>query len=117
MDFMKYRIKNMEAFKDGNVLGGKFLKPGEILEVSEQDMVKIVNSGGIVEVIETMIPNPKKISQIAAEVLEEMESKKTEAEAAKEAEDAQAKEKLYRAPVNETPKKRPGRPRKVTNAS
>lgn len=57
---MKLRIKNLENFKDGNVLGGKFIKAGEILIVDESDAVKIENSGGIIERIEMVIPNPLK---------------------------------------------------------
>lgn len=60
---MKLRIKNLENFKDGNVLGGRFLKAGEILIVEESDAVKIENSGGVIERIEKVIPNPLKAVQ------------------------------------------------------
>lgn len=56
----KLRIKMLEPFKDGNVLGGRFLKAGEILIVDESDAVKIENSGGLIEVVEQVIPNPLK---------------------------------------------------------
>lgn len=122
MDFMKYRVKNMEAFKDGTILGGRFLRPGEILEVSEQDFVKITNSGGILEVLETVIPNPLKsvepvevtIARLEQEIAEE------ETEKAKQAEESGAKEKTYRQEaedkkVEAAPKKKPGRkPKKVS---
>lgn len=55
---MKLRIKNLEPFKDGNVLGGRFLKVNEILVVDEMDADKIENSGGVIERIEMVIPNP-----------------------------------------------------------
>lgn len=110
MDFMKYRIKNMEPFKDGNVLGGKFLKPNEVIEVSESDLVKIRNSGGLVEVLEVLVPNPKKVDPVVEEILVEQEQAEVEQEQAKQAEVAQAKEEVVRA---ETPaKRRPGRPSK-----
>lgn len=57
---MKLRIKMLEAFKDGNVLGGRFLKTGEYLVVDEMDAQKIEQSGGLLEVVEKVIPNPLK---------------------------------------------------------
>ena len=118
MEFLRYRVKVMEAFKDGNILGGRFLKPGEILVISESDFVKITNSGGTLEVMESLIPNPKKE---APEVVETKLAQLAELEAqaaAKEAELAQAEAKLYRAEVDEKPvAKKRGRPKKVDNAS
>lgn len=120
MDFMKYRIKNMEAFKDGTVLGGRFLKPNEILEVTETDLVKIRNSGGVVEVLETMIPNPKKMNPVVAAIVEEQEVAEEEEAKAKNVEEEAAQEKTYRQDaedraVEAKPKRKAGRPRK--NAS
>ena len=118
MEFLRYKVKVMEAFKDGNILGGRFLRPGEILVVSESDFVKITNSGGILEIMESLIPNPKKEAPEVVEVklaqLAEIEAE----EKAKDAEIAQAEEKLYRAEdePQPAPKKR-GRPKKVSNAS
>lgn len=65
-----YRVKNMEPFKDGNVIGGRFLAAGEILVVSAIDMFKIRQSGGVLEELETLIPNPKKVEEVAPEVVE-----------------------------------------------
>lgn len=59
MEF-KYRVKNMEPFKDGNILGGRFLRPNEILVVTETEKTQIENSGGVLEVIDTLVPNPLK---------------------------------------------------------
>lgn len=64
---LKVRIKNMEPFKDGNILGGKFLKAGEVLVVSERDATLIQNSGGTIEVLERVIPNPLKALREARE--------------------------------------------------
>lgn len=55
-----YRVKNMETFKDGNVLNGRLIKAGEVLVVTELELHRIRQSGGVVEVVETLIPNPKK---------------------------------------------------------
>lgn len=114
MDFLKYRVKVMEGFKDGNVLEGRFLKPGEVLVVSEQDYTKIVNSGGILEIMDSLIPNPKKES---AEVVAQKElqiAEIEEEERNKEAEEKQASEVIFRQEAEDqkvAPKKR-GRPRK-----
>lgn len=105
MDFMKYRVKNMEAFKDGTILGGRFLKPGEILEVSEADYTKIVNSGGVLETLETVIPNPKKTVEAIGATLVKLEKEIIEEKAVEEAEDKKEVQ---------VQKKRPGRPRKVS---
>jgi hypothetical protein len=104
----------MENFKDGNILGGKFLKAEGIYIVTEQEFAQITNSGGTLEILDTLVPNPKK------ELPEVVEAKALQAEAeveeelAKEAEVAQAKEKTFRA-SDEQPKRKAGRPKK--NAS
>lgn len=113
MDFLQYRVKNMEAFKDGTILNGRFLKPGEILVVSESDFVKITNSGGTLEILDTLIPNPKRIDTLVREVMAEQEAKKEEQEKVERAVKANAEESLQRA-GEPAPKKR-GRPRKVVD--
>jgi hypothetical protein len=61
MSFIKYRIKMLETFKDGNILEGRTLKTGEILEVDESVKNQIwSSSGGMIEVLGQVIPNPKK---------------------------------------------------------
>lgn len=55
-----YKIKMVEAFKDGNILEGRPLRAGEEIVVSEGDLAKIRQSGGLVEQVETMIKNPMK---------------------------------------------------------
>ncbi len=60
---MKLRIKVLENFKDGRILEGKFLPAGSIHIVSEIDAQKIENSGGLIEVLEKVIPNPLKIQK------------------------------------------------------
>jgi hypothetical protein len=121
MDFMKYRVKVMEGFKDGNVLEGRFLKPGEILVLSESDVTKITNSGGVLEILQEMIPNPLK--QEAPEIRElklAQLAQEVEDEIAKEGEISQAEETTYREEVDEKKvvvpaKRKAGRPKK--NAS
>lgn len=56
----KFRIKMLEPFKDGNILGGRFLKVGEVLIVTEREAELIESSGGLLERIEMVIPNPLK---------------------------------------------------------
>lgn len=56
------------AFKDGNILGGRELKINEVLEVDESVKDQLWNSsGGMIEVLETVIPNPKKVEPVEAE--------------------------------------------------
>lgn len=103
MSILKYRVKFMEAFKDGNILGGKFFGAGSIHVIDESDMVKIQNSGGVFDTIETLIPNPLKTSPEAAALLAEHAEKEAQAAKAKEAEIAQAEQVI---------KRKPGRPKK-----
>lgn len=60
MSLIKFRVRVMEPFKDGNVLEGKQLMPEQVLVLDEQDFAKVVNSGGVLEVLEQMVPNPLK---------------------------------------------------------
>lgn len=60
MSLIKFRVRVMEPFKDGNVLGGKQLMPEQVIDLDEQDFAKVVNSGGVLEVIEQLVPNPLK---------------------------------------------------------
>ena len=122
MDFVKYRVKNMEPFKDGTILGGRFLKPGEVLEVSEQDYIKITNSGGIMDILDTLIPNPRKHEEPVEVLVARLEKEIAEEDAvrAKVAEVAAAEEVTYRQEVQDkleaekpVAKKKPGRPRKA----
>lgn len=70
----KYKIKNIEAFKDGNVLDGRFVKPGEILVVNETEKQRMVQSGALIEVIETLVPNPlKEVEKTVEPVVEKVE--------------------------------------------
>lgn len=55
-----YKIKMVEGFKDGNIFGGRPLRAGEEIVVSEIDLAKIRQSGGVVEQVETMVKNPMK---------------------------------------------------------
>lgn len=103
MDF-QYRIKMLEAFKDGNILNGRLLKANEVLNVSESDMVKIRNSGGLLEILETLIPNPlKKADPAVIEALAEQELEDEAEEKAREGEKRQAAEKIAR-PAKEAPR-------------
>ncbi|HEY6022118.1 MAG TPA: hypothetical protein VIY48_20290 [Candidatus Paceibacterota bacterium] len=60
MSLVKFRVRVMEPFKDGNVLEGKQLMPEQVLVLDEQDFAKVVNSGGVLEVLEQLVPNPLK---------------------------------------------------------
>ena len=71
MEF-RYRVKNMEPFKDGNVLGGRFLRPNEILVVTQQEKDRIENSGGVLELLDTLVPNPLKHIEEVTPVVEEV---------------------------------------------
>lgn len=55
-----YKVKNMEPFKDGNVLGSRFVAPGEVLIVDGVTKQKMEQSGAVLEVLETLVPNPLK---------------------------------------------------------
>lgn len=100
MDFVKYRVKFLEGFKDGNILGGAFFKAGQIETVSETDMIKVQNSGGLLEVMETLIPNPKmKPSQEAQALLDAQDAEKESEIRAKEGEIKQAREETFRVPI------------------
>lgn len=117
MDFVMYRVKNMEAFKDGNILGGRFLKPNEILTISESDYTRIMNSGGSLEVIEMMVPNPKKETEVTKSVRLQMLAEEAEREFAKENEVAQADAAIERAETPKPEQKKRGRPKKVNNVA
>lgn len=56
---MNSRIKFIEGFKDGTIFPRSF-QPGEVVVVTEGQLAQIRRSGGVVEVIEHVIPNPKK---------------------------------------------------------
>jgi hypothetical protein len=75
MSFIKYRIKILEGFKDGNVLGGMELKANQIIDVDEGVTERIRQSGGRVEVLQSLVPNPKKQEIIEpVEVVEAVEA-------------------------------------------
>lgn len=61
MSFLQYKVKFLAGFKDGNILDGRFFAPNEIAVLSETDLTKVGNSGGEVEVLETLVPNPRKV--------------------------------------------------------
>ena len=122
---LKYRIKNMEPFKDGNIMNGRFLKAGEVLVVDEVDAVKIKNSGGVIEILETLVPNPLKAvkSPEIEDLIAEQESNKEEDEKSREGEAKQAREVTFRQEAVEqretknprpegNPKRSPGRQKK-----
>jgi hypothetical protein len=102
---MFYRVKNLEAFKDGNVLGGRFLKPGEVLIVSEEDKLKIEQSGGTLEVLELLVPNPLKKVAVSEPVIEPVVEPVVE----------EYKEAHWVGEPVEPVKRKAGRPKKVVN--
>lgn len=58
MSIIKYKVKVMEAFKDGDILAGKFFKPEEIIVIDEAIKNRMEQSGAVLEVLETLVPNP-----------------------------------------------------------
>jgi hypothetical protein len=60
MDFIRVRAKFEEPFKDGNVLEGRSFNTGQIVEMSEADFNKVLQSGGTITALEKLVPNPKK---------------------------------------------------------
>jgi hypothetical protein len=60
MSFMKYRVKFLEYFKDGNILEGRAFQSGQEAVLDESDVHKIAQSGGLLEKLETLIPRPVK---------------------------------------------------------
>ena len=56
---MHVRVKFVEGFKDGTIFPRSFA-PGEVAVISEVELGQVRRSGGAVEVMEMVIPNPKK---------------------------------------------------------
>lgn len=57
---IQVKVRFVSAFKDGNIQHGRLFKSGEVCTIPEMDADKIQRSGGEFEVIEKLIPNPKK---------------------------------------------------------
>ena len=57
-------VKFMEKFKDGNIIARAF-KAGEITELDEALVVRIRQSGGMLEVMEKRVPPPQKAGKDA----------------------------------------------------
>ena len=55
-----YKLKFVEVFKDGNVMDGRLFKQNEVVIVSENDKNRIIQSGAVVDILETLIKNPLK---------------------------------------------------------
>jgi ADP-dependent phosphofructokinase/glucokinase len=72
----KLRVKFLESFKDGMILEGRNFNVNEVAVLEEMDVEKIINSGGEVEVLETLIPNPLK--QTETQPAEKEDAKKVE---------------------------------------
>ena len=64
----KLRIRFLEFFKDGNVLPRGYAANEELV-VDENLYSRIKQSGGVVEIVEKLIPNPKKASKSAKTAL------------------------------------------------
>lgn len=98
----KYVIKNMEPFKDGTIaeLEGRFVKAGEILTVSEITLHRMQQSGAVLEILETLVPNPHWVNKPPVDSEQAHEIKPEETPALKE--------------VGESPlKRKAGRPKKA----
>lgn len=69
---LHYRVKFVEGFKDGNILEKEV--PANTIQVIRKDLyAKIINSGGMLEIIETLIPNPlKHQDELPAEVVHDI---------------------------------------------
>jgi hypothetical protein len=102
MDFLKYRVKVLENFKDGNIMEGRELRVNEILTISQTDFVKVTNSGGKLEILEEMIPNPRKAeSEEAVAAKQAVEDQKALEQKAKQGERKQAEEVTFRQEAEE----------------
>lgn len=55
-----YKVKFQESFKDGNVYP-RFVKAGEVIELDEDVVNRVRQSGGVVEVIEKRVPKQKAV--------------------------------------------------------
>lgn len=58
------KVKFQEAFKDGGILPRLF-KAGEVVELDESIVVRIQQSGGVVDIIEKRVPPPQKAGKDA----------------------------------------------------
>lgn len=59
---MIFKVKFQEAFKDGNIIPRLF-KAGEIVELDEAIVKRIIQSGGVLDVIEKRVPKPQKAAK------------------------------------------------------
>lgn len=57
---LKYKVRFVEPFKDGQVFGSKLYKAGEIDIIDAGLVERARSSGAILDVLETLIPNPLK---------------------------------------------------------
>lgn len=59
---MLLKVKFLEAFKDGNILPQSF-RAGEIVELDELIVKRIVQSGGVLDILEKRVPKPQKAAK------------------------------------------------------
>lgn len=56
-----YRVKAILGFKDGNIFP-RALSPGEVVDVDENTYKRMKRSDPSVELVQRLVPNPKKKS-------------------------------------------------------
>lgn len=59
---MHVKVKFAQGFKDGSIFPhkSKGFAPGEFAILTEEQLAQVQRSGGVVEVVENVIPNPRK---------------------------------------------------------
>lgn len=60
---MHVKVKFVEGFKDGTIFPKAFAA-GEIVVMTQAQLAQVERSGGVVEVIENVIPNPLKAQKV-----------------------------------------------------
>lgn len=58
MSIIKFQVRFLEPFKDGNIFGSKSFKTNEVATIEEEQLTKARNSGAALEVLQTLVPNP-----------------------------------------------------------
>lgn len=79
---LHYRVKFEEGFKDGNILE-KEVKAGEILVLRKDLYDRCLQSGAVMEQLETLIPNPLKHDipeEVVHDIVQPVVSQEPEAE-------------------------------------
>lgn len=68
---MHVKVKFVEGFKDGMIFPNRSFGPGEVAVITESELQRVRSSGGVIEVVEQMIPNPLKAEKLERQVAPE----------------------------------------------